>query len=471
MAQNTWKQSQKTYRKDQVNKKSTNSNSSCAVLGGCLIFVLPILAIIAISIIIFLRNITTLIYSKIISAEDYTNQSDMETFAMIKDYFPYVLPIIAILAAFAFCIPLIKTNRQYSKEISMLNSNSAHEQNYIKPKKRRISANRQIIFFAVFVTLFPVWITPFAKFLPDSLIKSTGFSVIEIISMAAVVVGPIGLLISLIQSSMAMKFIRSPDYKNYYVRNFLNRVFSNVIFDPTSGLNPTEIANTAMLNPGNFYRSNDFLSATYRGISFRQADIVYAFFKDSREQIGLQGTNNFEKFVENMVSRRANPTTYTEFKNNISAARFENADTKCFKGRWLIATLPKIIESRFYIVSKNFPYLSPKIAKGNGLESVMLEDSTFQDIFNIYASNPHDVFYVVTPILLEKIRELSTLESGEQVAHGIAVFCQGNQIHFAIADLDDAFESFMQDGMPEAEIEKRLTIDTSVITSIIDTLQ
>ncbi len=212
------------------------------------------------------------------------------------------------------------------------------------------------------------------------------------------------------------------------VRNILNQIFEKLIFDRERGLTKEEIDNTFLIKSANTFKSNDYIEGKYKGIGFVQSDIEYSYKKTD-----------------------------------------ENNSKNIFNGRWLIVENKKKIEGRIYIYNKNFETINKKYIRELDLEIVEMEDLVFNNNFEIYATNPHEVFYILTPALMERLKLFADIDNIRKNTEGIGVYCKNNEIHFAINGIEDAFH-FSEIVLSELEIEKRLANDISLIVDIIDIL-
>lgn len=224
----------------------------------------------------------------------------------------------------------------------------------------------------------------------------------------------------------------SLQYKHTMVRKELQKVFTDVYLDPLQGL-PSERVKMAGLVPmGNRYKSEDYLRGSYKGVPFEQADVVIEY--ESTDSEGHTTT-----------------TTY-------------------FAGQFIYFQLPKSIQYPFMVWDKQIGHTEKRRAKKAGLQQVQLEDVNFNNRYEIWAQNPADVFYILTPILIENLNRIST--EGNTLRK-VALQCYGNQMLVAVNNGRNAFEAkSVRDGDPNTlnEIRAAIHSDIAVLTGTIEAI-
>ena len=282
-----------------------------------------------------------------------------------------------------------------------------------KRKKYRNRIFLSIIIFAIIVYC----ITSLATVYDDFII----FLIFSII---------IGVTISIFLTSGPRKKY-SKAYKEYFVLKGLKKIFTDLNYEPESGIPRSTIADTHMMNTGDIYKSNDFISGKYKDVAFSQADV------DIQEEQQTTDSNG-------------NTTTYY---------------VTIFRGRWMIFDFNKEFKANVQVCEKGF---------GNNItrskikyEKVEMESDAFNKKFNIYAQNAHDAFYILTPSLMEKIDNLEKRNKGK-----ILLCFINNQLHVGLYDGKDSFEpSSCFKEINEEEELKRASVDIEQITMFVDELQ
>lgn len=244
----------------------------------------------------------------------------------------------------------------------------------------------------------------------------------------------IGTFITIIATSKLKNQYRR-DFKNKFVLKSLENKFTDLYYNPDKGIPYSIIDATQMMNMGDKYHSEDYISAKYKDIKFEQADV------------------HIEEEHESTDSDGNTTTTYITI----------------FKGRWMIFDFNKEFKADVQISQKGFT--SSRVKKFFGkkdelFKKVTMESENFNSKFNVYAQNEHDAFYIITPSLMERIERLAVRNKGKML------FCfVNNKLHIGIHDNKDSFEPgsvFKQ--INEEESIKKISNEIEVITQFVDEL-
>lgn len=222
-------------------------------------------------------------------------------------------------------------------------------------------------------------------------------------------------------------------YEKIYKRNItleaFKSIFTNINYTPDLGMPKSVIESTNMMDTGDRYYSNDYISATYKGINFEFADVL----------------------IEN------------EYKDKDGNSHY----TTIFEGQWFIFDFNKKFKSNIQICEKNF-YGAKRgsIFSREVYQKVQMEDVEFNKQFNTYAQNELEAFYILTPNTMEKIKKLNNEIKGK------FLFCFiDNKLHIGLHNHKDLFEPNIYNKI-NIEKEKELVLkDIKVITNFIDTLE
>ncbi len=241
----------------------------------------------------------------------------------------------------------------------------------------------------------------------------------------------IGITISvLISVGPSKKF--SYLYKKTYVRKSLESVFTDLVYDPDSGINYSTIADTGMMCMGDRYIANDYVSGKYKNINVIQSDIHIEKREVYEDSDG--------KTKENWVT--------------------------IFRGKWMIFDFNKEFKANIQIKEKGFT----NSRLGNWFDNskykkVILEDQNFNDKFVVYAQDEHEAFYILTPIIMDKIKSLSN------DIKGCLLFCfVNNKFHVGIQNNSDSFEHSIFTKIDEEKIISSISKEIKDITDFIDEL-
>lgn len=219
-------------------------------------------------------------------------------------------------------------------------------------------------------------------------------------------------------------------YKEMFVQSNLEGVFDNLNYQPNIGISRDIIKNTQMMQMGNRYHSNDYIEADYNGVHFIQSDVCI--------QEETQDSEN-----------RSHTETY-------------------FRGRWMIFDFNKEFKANVQVVQNGFKHSKRKRFFGKEEEKykkVEMEDVTFNKEFKIFAQNEHDAFYILTPQMMERIRNIANNIDGYLILCFI-----DNNLHVGIHTNRDSFEpSMMKEIDPEVEKQKIIN-DINLITTFVNDL-
>lgn len=221
-------------------------------------------------------------------------------------------------------------------------------------------------------------------------------------------------------------------FKQTFVLKALNSVFNDLVYEPEKGLNKEVIRYTGMMDMGDRYYSNDFISCKYKNINVIQADV---HIEEERTTTDSDGNTS---------------TTYVTI----------------FRGRWMVFDFNKSFKANVQICQKGFTN-SRRYSRSSDLryEKVLMEDQEFNNNFRVYAQNEHDAFYILTPALMEKIKKLVSNISGS------LLFCfVDNKLHIGIENGKDSFEHNIFTKIDEEKVTNDISQDIKLITDFVDEL-
>ena len=135
-------------------------------------------------------------------------------------------------------------------------------------------------------------------------------------------------------------------------------------------------------------------------------------------------------------------------------------------GRWMVFDFNKSFKANIQVCQKGF--WNSKLGNWNSrntYKKVMLEDQEFNNNFRVYAQDEHEAFYVLTPTIISKIKDLSNNISGK------LLFCfVDNKLHVGIANDSDSFEHGIFTKIDEEDIMNNISKDIKLITNFVDEL-
>lgn len=244
-----------------------------------------------------------------------------------------------------------------------------------------------------------------------------------------------GLILSVIISIIASAKPRNEFrklFKKVFVEKALLRVFDDLDYRPDCGLSRHIIADTQMMDMGDRFSSNDFISAKYKDISVLQADVHIE-----------------EKHV------------YTDSKG-----RTQTTWVTLFMGRWMVFDFNKSFNGDIQVCQKGFGNSRRNNWGNEAFKKIKLEDQEFNKNFRVYAQSEHDAFYVLTPSLMQRIKDLTFSINGR------LLFCFiDSKLHVGIQNNQDSFECGIFTKIDEERIIQQITGDINLITNFVDQLK
>ena len=145
---------------------------------------------------------------------------------------------------------------------------------------------------------------------------------------------------SILKEAINLKDIKkfNENYKKIFVLKSLEKIFDNIIYNPNSGFDETFVKNVSMTNTADSYRTNDYISGTYKEIKFEQSDI---------------------HIIEKREERDSDGNTSTVW-------------VTIFKGRLMVFDFNKKFKSNIKVSSNNF--MANRILSKNKYKNVKTED-------------------------------------------------------------------------------------------------
>lgn len=204
-------------------------------------------------------------------------------------------------------------------------------------------------------------------------------------------------------------------YKNTFVLELLSSTFTNLVYEPDKGLSSDVIKYAGVMDMGDEFKSNDYISGHYKSIHFLQSDV------------------------------------------NIK----DGDDSTIFKGRWMVFDFNKQFISNVVVIQNGFSGAKLNYRYGK----VLVEDSEFNNLVSVYATDEHDAFYILTPSLIERIKCLIDCVDGAFLLCFI-----DNKLHVGVSNNKDSFEpSINNEIVPKIEHIK-ISKDIRLITDMVNVL-
>lgn len=219
------------------------------------------------------------------------------------------------------------------------------------------------------------------------------------------------------------------EFKNIFVLKSLKNYFDDLVYKPEKGFSEEEIDKIGMLDTGDRFDSNDYISGKYKNINFEQSDIHVEEKHEEEDEDGKK------KEVWETI----------------------------FRGRWMIFDFNKRFKSNVQVVSSGFPAHS--LPLGKKFSRVKMEDVEFNKMFFIYSETEHEAFYILTPHFMEKLKKVY-----RELKCSIMFGFVDNRLYVAINNYEDSFEYNVFKKINEEEIEKNIIKDIKVITDFVNEL-
>ena len=183
------------------------------------------------------------------------------------------------------------------------------------------------------------------------------------------IIPPVGIIVILFLVNRSMR-IRSEMrglYKDAFVREPLANNFENVHYEPNGGFLKENIESFQLCEMGNSFWSEDYIQASYQGVTFEVAEVHVTEVDHS--------------------SDRDRSETY-------------------FEGRMLVFHFPNKLVSSVSLFSKKFKHraIQKKEAKETRVELEMVQ---FNQEFDVYSETQQDAFYLITPHFMERLQFLA----------------------------------------------------------------
>ena len=194
--------------------------------------------------------------------------------------------------------------------------------------------------------------------------------------------------------NVALSISIKKKYKDEIVPKILKKFLGDDIVYEPKGRFDKELLRDLNFFPCTTYSGEDMISGIYKGIKFTTADISMTHQSGGK-----------------------NSTTVTDFKGCMWVFEYNN----------------KTINSRIDLYEKD--YLKRHSLRKNGLEKVEFEDIDFNNKIKTYASNAHDAFYVITPQIIDRLKNNINNISGD-----ILYSIQENKLYLVISSSKNRME-------------------------------
>lgn len=220
-------------------------------------------------------------------------------------------------------------------------------------------------------------------------------------------------------------------YKTLVVDRAAQGMFDKYSYYPKVGFDREEIRATGIMSMGNRYNSEDLVEGSYKGVTFRRADMYIA-----------QHTS---------TGKSSHTTIY-------------------LRGSWLCFSYNKSFNSDLQIISKDFSFSNKRTSrlftrKEDRRHTFETEDVEFNKMFTCTCQTDTEAFYLLTPRIIQMLKLLRT-EFGCPFMLGFV----DNKLHFAIKSGKNHMEPPVLGSLnPDKEVETTRR-ELKTICNIIDSL-
>ena len=261
--------------------------------------------------------------------------------------------------------------------------------------------------------------------------RSSSFSLIlTALSIGMIVVVFTTVIITITTHKYAQAYRAA--YKAYFVDTALRKTFTDIQYNHLAGLAESVLSSTGMVNTGDVYDSNDLATGKYKDVAFTQADVHIQ--EEHRDSDGDK--------------------TYVTI----------------FKGRFMIFEFPKKFNFRLEVVEKWFganTIPGKNKTTGRKFERIEVESTEFNHIFNAYAEDGFEAFYLLDPAFINNMLTLADQYKGKILLGFI-----DNKLIVGLKDGKDAFEPpSIFSAIDEQTEASKITSDIHLITNFVDTLK
>ncbi|ERJ12346.1 DUF3137 domain-containing protein [Haloplasma contractile] len=227
---------------------------------------------------------------------------------------------------------------------------------------------------------------------------------------------------------------KSKAYKNQFKNEFMPMMLKEfdegINYNYKEGLSESITNSSKLFKRPDRYKTEDLLYGKIDGVDFKCADV------------------NME---EKHVRRDKDGKTHTSY-------------TTIFHGRWFIFEFNKEFNGLIQVREGGSPNL-PWFGSEYKVKRTKLEDIEFNKRFNTFSSDQHEAFYVLTPSLMERMKELERANPG----HIYFSFIK-NQLHVALYNNKDTFEPPLFKPFDRQIIEEQMR-DLELIKDIVHELK
>ncbi|MDE6241391.1 MAG: DUF3137 domain-containing protein [Anaeroplasmataceae bacterium] len=233
---------------------------------------------------------------------------------------------------------------------------------------------------------------------------------------------PIAIVLVIVTSSKVNKFRKK--FKELVVKKLIKEELGvDAVYKMNGGISISEINSLKVARSPDRYRTEDYISCTYNGVPYEMCDCVLEEEYQTTDSNGHTQTS-YQTYFKGRVIK-------IDFQRNLKIElKVVNHPTRGFQYKPLVPFETEVIE--------------------------------FNKTFKCYANSKEDAFYILTPIMIQKMQELERMYKG-----GIYyVFTKGN-LYILINNSGDSLEVSVSKPLDEKQMNK-IKSDILIGASIIN---
>ncbi len=221
----------------------------------------------------------------------------------------------------------------------------------------------------------------------------------------------IGLIVYFFYKKSAIQKEYRTLFKEEVVNTLIRSQFDNVEYIQSIGINVRHINNACFFNRPNRYTTEDLITGTYDGVSFKMADV-------------------------HLEKKRTNGTSEGYYDTYI-------------KGKFILIDFERNFNDTVKIIERKT--ITPFNTYNKGLVEVELESIDFNEKFKVFSTTKHAAFYMLTPQLQEQLLHLESCFNGDIYVS----FMQG-KCYIVINDNSNSFEHKITEEITKEHIDNIL---------------
>lgn len=269
-------------------------------------------------------------------------------------------------------------------------------------------------------------------------------------------------------------------YKEAFVPMVLKEMLDQANYTWVKGFTEGDVMSSGLVKMGNQFHSEDYIFGMYKGVQFQQADVhVQRVYQDGQyvgdgiinmdsmsSMGGMNGMGSMSGTRNSSFGGSRGRGRYGGGLGGMYSGRYggryggKKQVVTMFKGRMFIFGIEEKDIYSVKIFSKAF--LQHDFLDPDKNQKVEMENVEFNRYYNVYAGSGHDVFYLLTPPLMEKLLKL------RRRFPDIAMRFSDEKLYVAISGNFDAFEPNMSKPVNYPEEKARMKEDVQVILDMVD---